>query len=279
MAKLIHNSYGKNQVRVTKVERDGARHRVYEFSVNVRLFGEFAAVYEQDDNALCIPTDTMKNTVYVVAKQTTIESPEQFATVLAQHFVATYPQVSATRIEVTESRWERIRIGGDAHDHAFTRAAAKRTASAQAGGDAPLLAGGVCELEVLKTTGSGFVGFHQDRYTTLQQDDDRIFATSVEAQWEISDRAADANAIYDDAVATILEVFATHRSPSVQSTMFLSARTLLDRIAAVQTVHMTMPNQHHILAKLEPFGHDNRNEVFVGTGEPFGLITATVERD
>lgn len=279
MAKLTHNSYGKNQVRVTKIERNGARHSVYEFSVNVRLFGEFAAVYEQDDNALCIPTDTMKNTVYVIAKQTAIASPEQFATVLAEHFVATYPQVSATQIEITESRWERIRIADSAHDHAFTRAAAKRTASAHAGGDAPLLTGGVRELEVLKTTGSGFVGFHQDRYTTLPQDDDRIFATSVEAQWEIADRAADVNAIYDGAVAAILEVFATHRSPSVQSTMFLTARTLLDRFAAVRKVHMTMPNQHHILAKLEPFGHDNRNEVFVGTGEPFGLITATVERD
>jgi urate oxidase len=40
-----------------------------------------------------------------------------------------------------------------------------------------------------------------------------------------------------------------------------------------------MPNQHHLLANLKPFGLENPNEVFVPTSEPFGNISATIQRD
>jgi len=41
---------------------------------------------------------------------------------------------------------------------------------------------------------------------------------------------------------------------------------------------MTLPNLHHWLVDLKPFGQPNEGEIFVATREPFGLIEATVRR-
>jgi urate oxidase len=40
-----------------------------------------------------------------------------------------------------------------------------------------------------------------------------------------------------------------------------------------------MPNKHHFLVDLSPFGLDNPNEVFFAADRPYGLIEATVQRE
>lgn len=47
----------------------------------------------------------------------------------------------------------------------------------------PVLHSGVQNMTVLKTTKSGFEGFHKDRFTTLQDAKDRCFCTSVYSRW------------------------------------------------------------------------------------------------
>ncbi|MCG8477801.1 MAG: hypothetical protein MI724_01810, partial [Spirochaetales bacterium] len=68
MAHLTDNSYGKQRVRLTKVVRTGATHHLHEYTVEITLRGDFAAIYTAGDNGACVPTDTMKNTVYAVAR-------------------------------------------------------------------------------------------------------------------------------------------------------------------------------------------------------------------
>ena len=53
-------------------------HALRELSVDVLTEGEFAASFLEADNALVLPTDTMKNTVYVLANRHPIESAETF---------------------------------------------------------------------------------------------------------------------------------------------------------------------------------------------------------
>ena len=43
-------------------------------------------------------------------------------------------------------------------------------------------------------------------------------------------------------------------------------------------ITLSLPNRHHLLVDLTPFGLDNPNEIFVATDQPFGLIEATVTR-
>jgi urate oxidase len=42
---------------------------------------------------------------------------------------------------------------------------------------------------------------------------------------------------------------------------------------------MSMPNKHHFLVDLAPFGLDNDNEVFHADDRPYGLIEAAVVED
>ncbi len=77
---------------------------------------------------------------------------------------------------------------------------------------------------------------------------------------------------------TLLESFAGHDSASVQHTMYAMGQAVLARAADVTEIHLVMPNKHHLPVDLSAFGLENRNEIFVATEEPFGLIEATIAR-
>jgi urate oxidase len=47
----------------------------------------------------------------------------------------------------------------------------------------------------------------------------------------------------------------------------------------VAEVRLSLPNKHHFLVDLEPFGLANENEVFFAADRPYGLIEGTVLRD
>jgi urate oxidase len=279
---LGHNSYGKSNVRLTKVVRNGPRHELFEITANVQLEGDFAAAYREGDNRACIATDSMKNTVYVLAKEHQFDSIEQFALILVRHFLATYPQVSAALIELTQSSWQRIAVEGKPHDHAFTSAGPQlRYARAvlDRSGRAPGLHGGVRGLLVLKTTGSEWRDFVDDRYRTLKDTRDRIMATRVDADWDYNaldgDFTAHAKAIDD----TILTTFATKHSLGVQQTLKDMGDAALAACDAIDSISFTLPNLHRIPFNLEPFGLTFENDIFVATDEPYGLIKGTITRE
>ncbi|HQY89196.1 MAG TPA: urate oxidase, partial [Tepidisphaeraceae bacterium] len=152
--KLTENSYGKSVVRLTKVTRRGAWHDLLEMSCDIQLQGDFESAYANGDNTNVVATDSIKNTVYILAKETQFESIEHFGVVLAQHFVNTYAQVSKAVIEIEAPVWQRIDIAGRAHEHAFTSAASEKrvcNATLARGGEIELEAG-FSDLSVIKTT-------------------------------------------------------------------------------------------------------------------------------
>lgn len=281
MARLTENSYGKSKVRLTKVVRAGATHSLFELTVQITLGGDFGRVYTHGDNSPCIPTDTMKNTVYALAKSTDFGSAEEFGEILASHFLESFGHVDWAEIEIEQALWTRIQVDGTPHEHAFQKAGpGTRTVLVRGKrGETPLIRGGIAGLEVIKTTHSRFDGFLRDRYTTLQDTADRILATMVDACWEYTARPADFDAVFETARRTILEAFATHDSLSVQQTLYSMGETLLARVPEIDSVSFTMPNQHRLLVNLQPFGMKNENEIFVATSEPFGLIKGTVARE
>ena len=280
MARLTANSYGKAAVRLTKVVRHGAVHTLFEFNVEIMLEGKFEAVYLEGDNSRCIPTDTMKNTVYALAKKHEFESGEEFARILAGHFIETFLHVFRATVTLEQVLWDRIVVDGKPHDHSFAKSTtARRTATARAQRGEPItLTGGVTGLEVIKTTKSGFAGFLRDQYTTLKETTDRIFGTSVDAAWTYDSAEADFNAGFAAARRAILDVFATHDSLGVQQTIFAMGEAVLAAVPAICEISFTMPNQHRLLVNLEPFKMTNSNEIFVTTSEPFGLIKGTLAR-
>src|SRR3982750_1741273 len=121
-AKLAQNSYGKSAVRLTRGTRLPDRHELADLSVNGRLEGDFARSYTHGDNSTVIATDSIKNTVYLLAKQHPVDSPESFALHLAGHFVKSYEQVARADVEIEQSAWQRIGVAGKPHPTAFVSA-------------------------------------------------------------------------------------------------------------------------------------------------------------
>ncbi|HTW19555.1 MAG TPA: urate oxidase [Mycobacteriales bacterium] len=274
------NQYGKAEVRLVRVTRGGERHELKDVSVSTALRGDFAAAHVHGDNSHVVATDTQKNTVYAFAQQFGVGAIEDFALRLARHFVDSFDWVSGARVSIEEYSWDRIEVDGAPHDHAFSRGAGTRTTVVTLDGSAAWVVSGISDLVVLKTTGSEFTGFPRDRYTTLPEDRDRILATAVTARWRythIDD--VDWDASYSDVRRILLASFARKHSLALQQTLYFMGEQVLEAHPEVAEIRMSMPNKHHFLVDLSPFGLPNDREVYYAADRPYGLIEGTVTRD
>ena len=282
MGTLTHNSYGKSDVRLTKVVRKGARHELFEITADVHLEGDFTAAYTAGDNRNCVATDTMKNFVYIKAKERSFDSVEAFAMILADELVKAYPQVTRATVELLQTSWRRIEVEGRPHDYAFVDGGRQQryAKGAKSRGSDADLTGGVRDLVVLKTTASEWRDFHTDRHRTLRDTSDRIMATSIDAHWTFTraSQGDDFDAMYDAITCAILTTFATRHSLGVQQTIKDMGDAALAACGAIDSISFTLPNLHRIPFNLEPFGMKFENDIFVATDEPYGLIKGTITR-
>jgi urate oxidase len=190
--------------------------------------------------------------------------------------------VQACTVTVRQVNWQRIAVDGKPHEHAFVSGGSDlhtATAAVNPRDAAATVAGGVADLLVAKTTQSAFKGFVADRYRTLKDADDRIFGTAVTASWEYARNTVDFVASHDKIKSTLLRVFATHMSYAVQETMFEMGKAVLAAAPEIKNIRLRLPNKHRIPVNLQPFGLENDNEIFVWTDEPYGDISAFVERE
>jgi len=278
--RLGKNNYGKQRVRVLQVVRRPDRHDIKELTLSIRLEGDFELAHTKGDNRKVLPTDTMKNTVYALAKQHAIESPEEFCLRLAEHFLSRNPQVSRVRVEAAQTLWSRLSVEGKPHPHTFTSSTSeKRTAALSATREEKTLHAEIEGLVVLKTTDSAFENFLRDQYTTLKEDRDRILATAIRAAWLYRDNPADFDSTWHGVRQTLLESFAGHDSESLQHTLYAMGEAVLKKFTGIREVHLSLPNKHYNLFNLSPFHLDNPKEIFLPTDEPHGLIEATLSND
>ncbi|MFE0026471.1 factor-independent urate hydroxylase [Amycolatopsis sp. NPDC059021] len=274
------NQYGKAEVRLVTVRRDGPVHHLKDLTVSTALRGDLAATHLTGDNSAVLATDTQKNTVYAFAKQQPVGEIEDFALRLARHFVATSEKITGARIVIAEHGWDRIPVDGAPHDHAFTRSGGEsRTTTVTVHHDRAWVVSGVDGLVVLKSTGSEFHGFPRDEYTTLAETDDRILATAVTARWRYQGEVIDWADAHEEIRRVMLETFATKHSLSLQQTLYAMGEAALKARPEVAEIRLSLPNKHHFLVDLAPFGLTNDNEVFYAADRPYGLIEGTVLRD
>jgi urate oxidase len=297
---LGQNQYGKAEVRVVSVVREGPVHHLRDLNVSIALSGDLDDVHLTGANAHCLPTDTMKNTVYVFAKRHGIASPEHFAGLLARHFVTSQASIHRARVRVEEYAWDRLtepsggagRPGGAEPSggevprpaHSFARRGGEtRTAEVTYEDGRTRVISGLWGLTVLNTTDSEFHGFAKDPYTTLQETRDRILATEVRARWrhirtEDGEPAPDWDTSYRETRAHLLAAFAGTYSLSLQQTLHRMGSRIIEHRPELAEVRLSLPNKHHFLVDLSPFGLDNDNEVYYAADRPYGLIEATILR-
>lgn len=278
MIELGANRYGKAAIRIVRVGRASTPHALRDLTVTVALEGDFTAAHTDGDNALVVATDTMKNTAYAFAATHLDGSPEAYATALATHFLDE-PQVDRASVNVREHPWHPIDVGGSPAPDAFVRSGeGTRVTTVLAGRDRVVVEAGIEDVVVLKTTRSAFSGFPRDRYTTLAETEDRMMATKLTAIWTYGAPDIDHDTTWSAVRRTLLEVFADHRSPSVQTSIWIMAKAMLEAHEEIDEVRMILPNLHHWLVDLAPFGLENDRTVYHATTEPHGLIEATVRR-
>ncbi len=266
------NQYGKAEVRVVAVDRAAPEHRIKDLTVSTALRGDFAAAHLAGDNAHVLATDTQKNTVFAFARDGVGEI-EDFGLRLARHLAGAYPWITGARVEVAEHPWERV----DAHAFARSGTGETRTTAVTVDSGQEHVLSGLDGLVLLKTTGSGFAGFPRDRYTTLAETDDRILATAVTARWRHADPAD--RAPHAAVRAALVETFAALDSRALQQTLYAMGEAALARHPGIAEIRLSLPNKHHFLQDLGPFGLDNPKVVYHADDRPYGLIEGTVTRD
>jgi urate oxidase len=274
---LAANQYGKAKVRLLHVSRDDPAHAITDLSVSVALSGDLTAAHLSGDNSAVLTTDAQKNTVFAFAKEHGVGEIEDFALLLARHFVASQPAISFARVTVEQFPWERLA------GHSFVRSGREvRTATVSHDGTDSWVVSGVGGLTVLNTAGSEFWGFARDRYTTLTETTDRILATAVSARWRHASPAVSAPCWADSYRAArdlMLEAFADTHSYSLQQTLFAMGQRVLDGRPEIAEIRLSLPNKHHFEVDMSPFGLENGGEVFYAADRPYGLIEGTVTRD
>ncbi|MEU2513404.1 factor-independent urate hydroxylase [Streptomyces syringium] len=287
MTVLGQNQYGKAENRVLKVTRDGATHHVKDLNVSVALSGDMDEVHLSGSNTNVLTTDATKNTVFAFAQEHGVETAEQFGIHLARHFVTSQEAVTGARIRIEEYTWERIATPGPG-EHSFVRGNQEtRTAQITFDGSAWQIVSGLGDLVVMNTTDSEFRGYVKDRYTTLQETGDRILATEVHARWRHawSDDARpmpDWDRSYAQARGDLLSAFAETYSRSLQQTLYAMGSRVVERDPEIEEIRLSLPNKHHFLVDLAPFGIKNDTAdgaVYFAADRPYGLIEATVLRD
>ena len=281
MAALAENRYGKSRVRVARVKRTAERHEFREWMVELLLRGDFESCFVEGDNSKILPTDTMKNTVYSVARASKAECIEDFAKELIDFLLARNPQVSDAEASVSEKAWKHLRAGDKApHPTTFVLSSGEcqttRVARAQNGTFS--VTSGLDNLVLMKTAGSAFEGYIKDSLTTLPESADRLLGTAVKASWTYTSADQDFDAVRSKIRAILLDAFAGHASKSVQHTLYAMGEAVLENVPQVDDIEIVMPNRHYLLADLSKFGQNNPNDIFVPTDEPHGTIEARLRR-
>jgi urate oxidase len=277
---LDEKNYGESGICFLRVVRQQGRHDVKEITVDVRFEGEFEEAFAEGENRKILPADTMKNTVYVLARQYPVEALEEFCLHVIEHFLTYNPQVTRVHLTAKENLWSRMPLGGKPHPNAFFLSSEKRTAKLSGTRDETTVRGGIENLVVLKTAKSGFEKFMRDPYTTLQDDHERMLSTSVRADWlyDISSEI-EYGPMWHGARQALLEAFAEHDSHSLQHTLHAMGKAVLESFDNIREIHLSLPDRYYTLADLTSFGLDNPVEVFIPSEERWGAVEATLRKE
>jgi urate oxidase len=274
------NDYGAAGVRLLRVLRQEGRHDVKEMRLEILFEGDFEAALRKGDNRKILPPDTIKNTVYALARQYPVEAIEEFSLHLIDHFLTYNPQVTLVRIATEETIWSRIPHGGKPHAFSFVRAGVeKRTAILHATREETAIRAGIDGLAVLRTAKSGFESFLRDPYTTQKEDRDAVLSTTIRADWLYENGVSEFGPLWHGVRQLLLESFAEHESRSLQHALHAMGEAVLGSFDHIREIQLALPHRLYQLVDLAPFGMDNPAEVFLPVEEPYGVVRATLRRE
>ncbi len=272
-------------MRVVRVARGAAPDGgdlIRDWNVSTSLSGDLSAASLRGDNSHVLPTDSQKNRVYALAREMGPVEPEAFGLSLAAFFVSSQEPITRARIAIEEYGWSPI--GATGYSFARSGDLVRTTVVTLDAALGASVVSGIGDLVLLNTTASEFWGYPRDEYTTLPEMKDRILATAVSAQWRYRPEAvaspdAGWGAAFACAKAALLAAFAGTYSYSLQQTLYAMGSAVLADVPSACEVRLALPNKHHYLVDLAPFGLANDREVYNAGDRPYGLIEGHVLAD
>ena len=276
---LLQKTYGKDHVRVMRIDRKPDRHEVRELTVRAMLTGDFDRAFTHADNETSVATDTVKNIINVVARENITLGTELFCAAVARKLLDSYPEVESATVTAHETKWVRLKIDGKPHAHSFLLDSnGKPFAKVVATRSGMTTESGLSAFTFMKTTESGWVEYVMDEYTTLKETTDRIAATAMDAHWTWRAPVADYTATNAKILSVMLEVFATTYSKGVQDSLYRMGEAALAAVPELATMSVACPNKHYLPINLAPFDMSSDNMIFTPTDEPHGQIECVIGR-
>ena len=277
---MAENEYGESSVRVMRVTRRDGRHEVKDMTLDVRFQGDFGSAHTAGENRNILPADTMRNTIFVLAKQYPAEAIEEFVQHATEHFLTYNPQISQVEITAQEQPWTRMTVDGKPHSSAFVRGSEeRRTTRIRATRDETIVQSGIENLTLLRTEGASFALFMRDPYTTLKETVDSLLSAKISARWTYSEPDASYSTVFHGVRQILLDTFATQDSRSIQHMLYALGHAVLDNFEAIREIQLSLREENFRPADLKPFGVENENEVFAWIGDALATAEATLRRD
>lgn len=277
---LAENEYGVSDVRVLRVTRRDGHHEVKDMTLGVRFQGDFGSAHTAGENRKILPADTMKNTIYVLAKQYPAEAIEEFALRAIEHFLTYNPQVTQVEITAHERPWSRMTVGEMPHPSAFVAGLGERRKTRiRATRKETSVQSGIEELAVLRTAGTAFALFLRDPYTTLEETVDSLLSATISGSWTYTEPEASYSTVFHGVRRTLLETFAAHDSRSLQHILYAMGHAVLANFEVIREIRLSLTQMPYRPVDMKPFGMENDNEVFALADKPHTVAEATLRRD
>ncbi|MBZ5727874.1 MAG: urate oxidase [Acidobacteriia bacterium] len=263
------NYYGKADVTVYRLQRDGAPPPVFAATVTMLLYGDaFWPTYTTGDNTGLIATDSMKNFIQRETLHFAGTELEPYCRFLAEKFLQTYPQTEGIAVEAVERPYAGIGDGRAAFAPAGPERAMARIEMRQ-GGEVVESRAGIHGFKLLRLGGSAFAGFVRDQYTTLPDIANRPLHMGLDVEW-LPGGAAAASRVRP----IVHEVFQGFESGSIQQVINQIGTKMLADLPPVTEVNLEADNRtwDTVVEQGEELG------VYTEPRPPYGVLGLRLRR-
>ena len=279
MSVLSWNRYGKSRIRLVKVRRAGGCHDIVDLTVDVQLEGAFERGLRRRRQR-AVPGDRHDEEHRLRDRPDRSHRPRRSRSRCGSPTISPASRRSSASASASRSSaGTASRPAGRPHPHAFV----------QAGGE---------HWTTVVTRDRHAVRIVSGLARPGRPQDGRFGVLGISAR-RVHDAARDRRPDPRDLDHRVVDLPGGHdglrraRAASAPPSSRRSRRTGADRCstrsmrwarrrlrrrADATEITLTLPNRHHLLVDLAPFGLDNPNEIFVATDQPYGVIEATVRR-
>ena len=274
----------------------GTSNVLFAVDVNLNVLGDhFKPAYTEGDNRMVIATDSMKNFILKKGLDYTGATLEGFLAFLGREFITNYPEVDHIVVSGSQQPFAAMPVADGHSADGYSEVLFSRSHNDYGYAELEMrkeddgeiyVADHMCgrlQLQLIKVTGSSFVSFVRDDYTTLPEHKDRPLFIYLDMFYEYQD----INAILGDDTSHYIAseqvrdlagaVFHEFNSKSIQHLVHEMGTRLLARFPQLISVSFDAQNRLWDTAFISE--ENEKVKAYCDPRPPYGNITLTMIQD